>query len=291
MREIAVVHLVRRANGPDCLARFIASYKAHAAGIDHDLILVCKGFSGRRLPADHADLLGGIRHHLLFLADRGFDIVPYFLVVQRFACAYYCFLNSFSRVLGDGWLGHLYRQARFQGNGLVSATGSYQSFARGHQGKSASERLRYVLGAGSSSLLAQRAASWMLGTVGLWQPGRYFAAFPNYHLRTNGFLGSRELLLRIRVPPMLFKLSAFMFESGRNGLTAQVLAMGLKALMVDRRGQAFDRAEWHLANAFRQSRQEDLLIADNQTDAYERATPEQRAQLSRLAWGPHARPS
>jgi hypothetical protein len=137
--------------------------------------------------------------------------------------------------------------------------------------------------------MAQRAGAWILGAVGVWRPARHFLAFPNYHLRTNGFLASRELLLRLRVPPLPFKLSAFMFESGHNGLTAQVLAMGLRALLVDRRGTAFDKEEWHCADAFRQARQEDLLIADNQTDAYERAAPPERAELSRLAWGPHAR--
>jgi hypothetical protein len=103
-------------------------------------------------------------------------------------------------------------------------------------------------------------------------------------------MASREVLLRVRVPPILFKLSAFLLESGRNGLTRQVMAMGLEPLVVDRAGRAFEKERWHLANTFRQARQEDLLVEDNQTEAYARADRESRAALSRAAWGQHARP-
>lgn len=289
MAELALVHLVRRVNGIGPLERFLVSYRAHVAGVDHELVLLCKGFSGGRLAEEHAQLLAGIPHRLFFVPDRAFDIGPYFAAARRYDFRYFCFLNSFSRILGDGWLAHLDRHARASGTGLVGATASYQSFAHSHEGRSAVDRMRHVATAGSASLMAQRAGSWVLGSVGLWRPSRHFPEFPNYHVRTNGFMASRELLLRVRVPPLPFKLSAFMFESGRDGLTAQVLAMGLRTLLVDRRGVAFDKEEWHRADAFRQARQEDLLIADNQTDAYERAAPAQRAELSRLAWGPHAR--
>jgi hypothetical protein len=49
--------------------------------------------------------------------------------------------------------------------------------------------------------------------------------------------------------------------------------------------------QWHLSNTFRQSLQEDLLVSDNQTDAYASADTNGRARLSRLAWGEWARPA
>lgn len=291
MENLALIHLVRRSNGLVPLQRFVASYKTHVPGVDHELILACKGYLHKRLPEDHADVLSGIPHRLCFLPDWGFDIGSYFAVARRYDFRYFCFLNSFSRLLAQGWLAHLDRHARSKGVGLIGATGSYQSFARSDEGRSFRQRCRHVAAAGTTSLMAQRAGAWVLGAMGLWQPARHFPEFPNYHLRTNGFVVSRELLLSLRVPPMLLKLSGFMFESGRNSLTRQVLARGLRALLVDRRGAAYDKEEWHCANAFRQSVQEDLMIADNQTDAYARATPLERGELSRLAWGSHARPA
>jgi hypothetical protein len=140
-------------------------------------------------------------------------------------------------------------------------------------------------------MAAQRAGAWLLGGLGLWKPSRHFPPFPNYHIRTNAFMASREVLLRVRVRPIVLKLSAFLLESGRSGLTRQVMAMGLKALVVDRTGRSFESGDWHLANTFRQSRQEDLLVEDNQTEAYARAERKERERLSRLAWGEYARPA
>ena len=293
MAEVGVVHLVRQANGIAPLERFIASYREHAAGAAHELILLCKGFSGR-LPAEYERVLEGIAHRSMQVPDRGFDLAPYFAAVRRFDFRYFCFLNSFSRILAEGWLDALRHRVVAPGVGLVGATGSYQSFAQLNEERrrlGVRARIRHVASGGSATVIAQRTGAWLLGGVGLWKPSRHFLAFPNYHMRTNAFMAPREVLLRIRVRPIVFKLSAFLLESGRNGLTQQVMAMGLKPLVVDRAGRAFEPERWHLANTFRQSRQEDLLVEDNQTVAYDQAQPEERANLSRISWGEFARPA
>ena len=293
MADVGVVHLVREANGLAPLERFIASYREQPAGHAHELILVCKGFPGR-LPAEYERALEGVAYRTLHVADRGFDLAPYFAATRRFEHRYFCFLNSFSRPLAAGWLEILHRCASAPGVGLVGATGSYQSFAQSSEERrrlGTRARLRHVARGGSPAMVAQRTGAWVLGGLGLWKPARHFPAFPNYHIRTNAFMASKDVLLRIRVRPILFKLSAFLLESGRSGLTRQVMAMGLRALVVDRAGRAFDKESWHLANTFRQSRQEDLLVEDNQTVAYEHAQPEERGNLSRIAWGEFARPA
>ena len=99
-------------------------------------------------------------------------------------------------------------------------------------------RLRRVASGGNTMVRAQRAGAWPLGGLGGWRPSRHFPQFPNYLVRTNGFMASREVLLRVRIKPVVFKLSAFMLESGHRGLTRQVMDMNLKALVVDRIGRA-----------------------------------------------------
>ncbi len=258
MPGIAVVHLVRKRNGLAPLQRFLESYRRHAAGVPHELILLYKGF-GSAVPGDHAQALAGISHQRMFLPDHGFDLRPYFAAAARFDHEFFCCLNSFSRILCADWLAKLHAPLASRSAGLVGATGSCESLAA-------------------------------LPAPKRWITQRYFAPFPNHHLRTNAFMTAREVLARVTLRPMVFKFFALAFESGKDGLTAQIARQGLAALVVDRSGAAYSKERWHLSNTFRQSRQEGLLVADNQTDIYASADAAARARLSRLAWGEFARP-
>lgn len=302
MAEIGVIHLVRRKNGLAPFERFLASYREHPAGARHDLVLIFKGFPFGLGTQAYDQLLGDVPHRRMYLADYGLDLRPYFKAVASLEHRYLCFLNSFSRILDRDWLAKLHRWASATGVGLVSATASYQSFSTSSAerdqmllGMSPAARLRWRMGHVfkdvQAGLSAQRGAAWLLAGAGLWDPARYFPPFPNYHVRTNAFMASREMLARVRIGPVVVKLSAFMFESGRESLTNQILRYGLRPVMVGRDGTGYEKEHWHLANTFRQGRQENLLVADNQTDLYAMADVGGRAELSRLAWGKHARPA
>jgi hypothetical protein len=301
MPEIGVVHLVRRANGMAPFERFLQSYRAHPAGAEHELLLLFKGF-GAAPPAEYESLLAGLPHRALALPDRGYDLEPYFKAAASYEHRYFCFFNSFSRILAPDWLAKLRAPLAARSVGVVSASGSYQSFATGYAERERelatlslrariAWRMRHIAGETTFAGRAQRAAAWALGAVGLWHPGRHFPPFPNYHVRTNAFMASREALAGIRVRPLLFKLNALALESGNHGLTMQLLRAGLQPMVVDRQGAAFEKEKWHLSNTFRQSRQEGLLVADNQTETYERADAATRATLCRQAWGEFARPA
>ncbi len=54
----------------------------------------------------------------------------------------------------------------------------------------------------------------------------------------------RSLLLRLASLPGSGKNDSYAFESGREGLTAQVRRLGLFALVVGRDGRGFDVPEW-----------------------------------------------
>lgn len=302
MAEIGVVHLVRRKNGLAPFERFLASYREHPAGAPHDLIVIFKGFPLGLGTRAYDRLLADVPHRRMYLADYGFDLRPYFKAVNTLDHRFLCFLNSFSRVLDRDWLAKLHRWASAKGVGVAGATASYQSFStlsadrdRRLQAMSPAARLRWRVGLvfkdSQALLIAQRGAAWLLGWAGLWNPARYFPPFPNYHVRTNAFMASRETLARVQLHSVFFKLSAFMFESGRDSLTNQLMQFGLRPVMVGRDGTGYEKEHWHVANIFRQGKQENLLIADNQTDLYAAADREKRAELSRFAWGEHARPA
>ena len=101
---------------------------------------------------------------------------------------------------------------------------------------------------------------------------------------------ARRTLDRVHIGPLRWKLSAYKFESGNDSLTNQVRRLGAKALVVGRDGQGYPPERWHLSNTFWQARQENLLVADNETEAYIAADPADRAVLSGYAWGGSAAP-
>jgi hypothetical protein len=296
---IAVVHLVRRQNGLAPLERFLASYREHAAGVAHELVILFKGFRGESGTQDHDALLEGLPHRRLFVPDRGFDLNAYFIAVERLDYDYFCFLNSYCRILDRGWLEKMSLWIGKEGVGLVGATGSCQSIAGGYSAyqrrtnalpPAARFRARITRALRDRSLV-RRTMLWALRAAGIWRPANDFPPFPNCHLRTNAFMGSRQTLRRVELGPMRTKLSAYRFESGYDSLTNQVLKLGLKVLVVGSDGEGYEPERWHLSNTFWQSREENLLVADNQTETYLAAAPAARIEFAQDAWGQFARPA
>lgn len=300
MADVAVVHLARRLNGIAPFERFLTSLAANRSGVPHDLVVVFKGFT--RIGPEYDRLLEGVPHRRLFLPDRGFDINAYFSAIDQLDHGYFCCLNSFSRILADGWLEKLHSWIRMNGVGVVGATGSYQSIAGGYtsqqralqslsSGRRAWVRIGRALTDRRPRAMSQRAWRLLLRLVGVWRPTRDFPPFPNHHLRTNAFMASRDTLRRIKRPPMRTKISAYKFESGKESLTNQVRGLGLQVLVVGRDGEGYEPERWPLSNTFWQSREENLLVADNQTELYLSSDKETRAELAQYAWGTFARPA
>lgn len=302
MTGVAVVHLVRRQNGAAPLERFLESYRAHPAGVAHELVILFKGFRGERGTRVYDYLLKGLPHRRLIVPDRGFDLHAYFTAVERLDYDYFCFLNSYSRILCASWLEKMHRWIILDGVGLVGATGSSQSIASGYLDhvhamrdlpllKRIQTNAKRMLADPRLSTLARQVTYVALNKVGIWRPARDFPLFPNYHLRTNAFMGARQTLRRVRLGPMRMKLSAYKFESGKTSLTIQVLKLGLRVLVVGRDGDGYEPERWHLSNTFWQAGEENLLVADNQTEAYLAAAPAARAKFAQYAWGELARPA
>jgi hypothetical protein len=290
LQSLCVVHLARAANGIEPLAAFLDSYRAHPAGIEHDLVIVFKGFKGD-LPGEYESILRDVSHERRFVTDRGVDIDVYFEAARTLKHQALCFVNSFSVILVDGWLRKLYVALASDGVGLVGATGSWQSIY-----------LPYTTPASLAAARARRPA-WRRQIL-RWFPflrrirqyfyrrrmRNLFDPFPNGHLRTNAFMLRRETAERVELLPTRRKLDAYLFESGKRGLTQQVLAMSLKVLVVGRGGDTYELSNWHASNTFWRLEQANLLVADNQTRAYAVANRDTRMHLSTLAWGPHADP-
>ena len=251
---------------------FLESYLKNPAGIDHDLLVLYKGFYRKADIAPYEELLEDVPHSFLTVADFGFDLRPYFIAAEKHDSKYFCFLNSFSIILDKDWLLKLYRHICQPGVGLVSATGSWQGLQ--------------ISGKKKRSL-------WkiILMPLVIMYLKRYFLLFPNYHVRTNGFMIARNTMLSIRYGMILTKMQAYRIESGKSSITRQIEQMGLRTMVVGKDGEGYDKLQWKESNTFWRGTQHNLLISDNQTRKYITASPEERQKLEQFAWGKFANES
>jgi hypothetical protein len=278
--EVCVAHLVWGPLGLGPVEDFAAAYRRHAAGCAHRLVV---GFNGVAGAAERARLeapFAGVAHDTFAMPAPTQDIPVYIAAARRDPADYVCCLNSYSTPLADGWLAALLSEADRPGIGLVGATGSWESYYSAALG--AAERPPHVPSPRRWAGWAVRAAR---RTVRAARLAPHEVPFPNPHIRSNAFMLRRDLFLSLRAGPLATKRDAERFESGRRGMTRQVLARGLAVRVVGRDGVGYAPADWFGSRTFRSGSQENLLIADNRTRQYAEADAATRARLAELAWG------
>jgi hypothetical protein len=255
--DTCLVHLVWAPLGSGALESFLAAYASHPAGLEHRLAILCNGFTGPADPrlAEIERALEGVEHELLMTPAPVLDLAAYRQASEQLDAARLCFLNSYSRPLADGWLAKLAAPLAEPGVGLTGSGGSFES--------------------------AYSAAPFWLRP----RRRRQFPPFPNAHLRTNGFMIDRSLLLELDWPALDSKVAAWAFESGRDSLARQVWARELQVLVVGADDVAYPRERWRESETFRSGEQRNLLVADNRTRQYEEADAELRGRLREMAWG------
>lgn len=258
-------------SGPQALERFLAAYRAHRAGLDHELLLVWRDFGGE-VPRAYLDLLDGVAHRARRPTGVQQDLGVYRRMAEverRDADTPFVFLNSQAEPLVDDWLRLLCDPLAEPTVGVVGATGSWESHA--------SAALSHWRRSGSRSKL--RATPALVSAL------TQFPRFPNPHVRTNAFAMRRGEFLSLRFTEPRTKRMAHRLESGWLGLSRQLRRRGMRVLVVDRAGETFRPHEWPRSATFRADEQARLVVGDNRTREYRDATPERRRELETLAWG------
>ena len=123
----------------------------------------------------------------------------------------------------------------------------------------------------------------LVGPSGSWEQGAS-TPFPNYHIRTSAFLISRNVLTKVRWPVVFTKYDAYEFEHGSRGLSRQIIGLGLNLYVVRADGRWCTKEEWPHSCGFRSGQQEQLMVADKQTDIYSSSDDRMRESLRKLAW-------
>jgi hypothetical protein len=276
---IGLVYLAWAPLGPAPLREFLRSYHDHPAGVEHQLIVVLNGADrsepgnadsdsgGEALSTALLAELGKIEHRLIELERPVLDLPAYGLAARHLEHERVCFLNSYSTILADGWLGQLSHALDDANVGVAGATGSWESQAEWVRGKP---------------------VYWPYQLAMLPRARRDYPRFPNPHLRTTAFMLDRMLLLEAGFEQAADKRDTYLLESGPHSFTRQILQRGLRPIVVGRDDRAYDIDEWPASATYRAEGQRNLLVADNRTRDWERASPRLRRRLSRDAWGSRA---
>lgn len=250
---IGVIYLVRRdEDDHESFHRFLSSYQRHMAGVEHRLILVFKGGSFT-IPK----LAFQVDFEASTLVDTGYYMEAFYEAAKRTSCHTLCFLNSKSEILCDNWLKLLTDPLNDPAIGLVGSTGSWESFA----------------------------------ATGNPLKRLFWPAFPNPHVRTNGFAIRRNTFLHVWPAKIRTKFGAHYFESGRNSFTKRIEGIGYEVMVACKNSQFFHQDQffysegWENAETFRSGWQDNLIISDNQTRFYESCDPLMQAKLRKMAWG------
>lgn len=300
MSALAVVHLVWPPAGIEPFETFLASYERFDPGLAHDLVLLFNGVANSAELEPYHSRTSHLAAHGIVLESPNLDLPAYLAAARMLPHRRLCFVNSYATILAPRWLALLSEALDTPGAGVAGATGSWgshRSFAllllrlpNGYRGSLGDRRaLAPAFHSVGTAPQLGRLRRLTKAAVDLPREIIGYPGFPAPHVRTNAFVIERELLLSLRPGRIATKSAAYRFEGGTRGLTGQLRALGLQALLVRRDGVALTHEQWPDAELFWQGTQRDLLVADNQTRAYEHGDSAVREALSRYAWGPRAR--
>jgi hypothetical protein len=321
---LAVVYLARFAEGTKPVTAFLASYARHEAGVGHDLIVIRKGFPSADTNQDrmiaryrpktvtlsddgtdisaYAEAAAQLPHaHVVFLNTFSEILCDNWLLHLRSA------LNDPAVGIAGatGSNESLHSSMKRLKKGLFLAQKHYlPSPARM---RAAFQIFRRLLPRQLSKMLvakiishfavsgspaadadadAEFEAFWIRETMaeGTFDYLNAIPKFPNPHIRTNAFIIARKTFLEILPSSLKTKTDSYLFESGPDGLTRQILRRGKKVVVVGRNGQTFDVDDWVKSGTFRLADQYNLLVHDNQTRAFEALNSAGKRAFSRMTW-------
>ena len=258
---------------------FLTSYNSYNAGISHQLIIIFKDCKEK----DITPYLALLTHYSIpfksIYFNGGYDIDAYFFAANSFEADYLFFFNTNSVIQTNNWLLKMYKAIVGKPKiGICSATGSWMSY------RSAVFTQNSWKYNSEQSLIINFRKYKLLFKALLYYPF-LFKAFPNPHIRTNAFMIKRELLLKVNFKPIKTKMQAYLFESVRRSISNQIIDLGYEIRIVDKNGISIAVKEWSDTEIFWNKTQKDLMVSDNQTEKYIKATNDEKNLYTRLAWG------
>jgi hypothetical protein len=252
----------------------------------HELVVLMKGWEGVAGRDEVLAMAETLKAAVIELPDDGYDWGAYMRAAALLAHDWLCFLNTHSRILAPGWLRKLREAAEGPGVGAAAATGSFGSVLpnlRLLPVRFQDVRDRRGLAIAGAAVL-RALAGYPNGMARLLPD---FPPPPNPHLRSNAFTVRRSDFLAFAAAANIpaSKNQALMLENGRNSFTGFLARSGRAACVAGADGRVFPPPLWAESGTFWVPGQPNLLVGDNQTQAYLDAGPYRRRYLEKAAWG------
>lgn len=248
-KSVAVGYLARGAddNWRESIAGFVSAYSALTPGVAHNLYVIFKGFESQRDLGEAIAAFNGASITEIHVGDDDYDIGAYAAAARKIPEDLVCFLNSHAEPISNNWLAKFLVNLEAENVGLVGATASYES---------------------------------------LHDYDSIFPRMPNIHVRSNAFMISRERFCEITEGlNFVGKLESHLFESGPQSMTRKVLNAGQSIRLVGSNGRGYPPKWWPVSDTFRLRRQENLLVADNQTRFFDECRWPEKLAISNRTWG------
>jgi hypothetical protein len=279
--KISVIYLAYIPFKESYLSNFVNSYKKYDSGITHELIILFNGHNDLVEVDPFITILNesNISYNIFYSPEK-FDIASYFYISKLLKSKYVCFLNTYSEIQNNKWLLYYYNGIEKINIGCVSATAAWGDYSH-------DDEFKHLLNNISTITILKFKKLFIY----------YFNFYPKVkaHLRTNAFIINRKLFLSLnfeKVRPKLLnliinishnKIKSLCFEHGKNSLSNQLKKLNLNLLVVDRNGNLYEEQDWYNSCTFWSSKQENLLISDNQTKKYDLS--HQKYNYTYAAWG------
>lgn len=280
-QSIAIVYLFYCPYGIEKLKKFLHSYNNNKPYFSNKIYIIFKEIQLKESNLEQVEkecISYSLNYQILECQLPGFDINTYQWVAQQVIEDYLIFFNTNSVLLHPNWC-DFYTKHITKNTGAISATASFNSHINTvlqENNFHYNRKLSFKENLASYKMLLKAIFIWPF----------LYKKFPNPHIRTNAFLINRKVFLTLNIKnPLKSKREAYLAESGRNSITQQLLKKNLTVGVVNNNGDYFDLQEAYKANTFWNNQQENLLVADNQTELYKNANETQKKQLSLLAWG------
>lgn len=247
---------------------FIKSYRMFKSGNKHLLIICFKNFHSKKIITHWKEILVGIKYVSIEenYKKNDYDINSYYRVAKRYKNKIILFLNSYSRINVNNWLRLITKH--YCKKTVVGCTASHASLStsyfRGYFKKiSFFKNLKY-------------------GFANFFR----FPIFPNPHLRTNAFLIKGSDFLTLKFKLFRTKLDSNIFESGRVGMTRQLIKKGFKIILAGKNGIGYENdSNWKNSEVYSFKDQKNLIISDNHTKNYATLSPRKKKLEVKHNWG------
>ena len=267
MKKIIITYLISVYDKKENLNNFINYYKRFNAGTKHRL-LICFKKKKKEDPIFKNPKLKLIKYikHIDNSNFNDYDWGSYRRIAKIYKENIILFMNCHSYPLVKNWLKFFINH--YKSKTLLGPCGSYESMVKSP----------------INPIDEKNYFKSILYSISNFVD---FSLFPNPHIRSNCFmLSAKDLLSLKKTKKYRFKKkSTWIDESGRSGMTNQLLKRNFDIFVVNRDNKKFDIKNFKESETYAYKNQFKLIISDKFTRQYAHADELKKSMIKKNVWG------